>query len=356
MLFRLKLDIKKLVNEILDQLPTDTWTSKTTTFLDPCMGGGQFVREIEYRLRRYGHSDENISGRVFGIESNKLGVVYARNKYKLAGTYSVGDFLETDFKDMRFDVVAGNPPFQRNDSPNSHSLWEKFLERSFDLVKENGYVSFVTPYIGRRKVQRFFHDNDVVSYCGIGVDRYFDVGSTFCWYVIRSGKHNIKTNIMTEAGVFVSEFPNLGFIPNNITKDNLEFLTTMTTGPKLPVRTDCGIHSVNKEKFSNNSNTKFKYPTQHTSSQTRYCSEAPKSLKMKKVICSKSGYLKPWYDNGTTGVTEGSWIIEVKSKKQADQVINFLNSDNVKRFIRLISSNTSANDPSLFKLLAFQFK
>ena len=42
MLERIK-PLDALVVEILDQLPKEVWTSKTSTFLDPAMGGGQFV-------------------------------------------------------------------------------------------------------------------------------------------------------------------------------------------------------------------------------------------------------------------------------------------------------------------------
>ena len=47
MLGRLKFEIKPLVNEILDNLPHEIWQSSTTTFLDPAMGGGQFLVEIQ---------------------------------------------------------------------------------------------------------------------------------------------------------------------------------------------------------------------------------------------------------------------------------------------------------------------
>ncbi len=66
MLSRLKFAIAPLVKEILDNLPDSIWTSSSTTFLDPAMGGGQFLVEIERRLRVAGHSDENIANRVFG--------------------------------------------------------------------------------------------------------------------------------------------------------------------------------------------------------------------------------------------------------------------------------------------------
>ena len=72
MLGRLKFNIEVLVEEILDQIPEHVWLGDTTTFLDPAIGGGQFVVAIERRLRKYGHSSENIAKRVFGYEDNIL--------------------------------------------------------------------------------------------------------------------------------------------------------------------------------------------------------------------------------------------------------------------------------------------
>jgi hypothetical protein len=54
-LFRVKLMIGELVKEMLDQLPPRVWTDPTVTFLDPAFGGGQFLMEIERRLREAGH-------------------------------------------------------------------------------------------------------------------------------------------------------------------------------------------------------------------------------------------------------------------------------------------------------------
>ena len=104
MLSRLKFEISPLVKEMLDQLPSAVWSSSSTTFLDPSMGGGQFLVEIERRLRASGHSDENISARVFGCEKNKLRVNYAKNNKKLLSkNLHISDFLSYNWgkKSMR---------------------------------------------------------------------------------------------------------------------------------------------------------------------------------------------------------------------------------------------------------------
>jgi len=107
----MKFETEGLVTEMLDQLPQSVWTDPTATFLDPAIGGGQFVREIEQRLRAAGHSDVSIASRVFGFEDSMLHIRFAVNKHGLKGSYikkSYEDFFQMD--GMRFDVIVGNPP------------------------------------------------------------------------------------------------------------------------------------------------------------------------------------------------------------------------------------------------------
>lgn len=139
MLSRIKFEITPLVNEILDQLPASTWLSTTSTFLDPAIAGGQFVREIERRLRAAGHSDENIHSRVFGVEQFPHQVAYAVNKYGLKGQYVVGDFLSMVFS-MKFDNIVGNPPFN-----GKAALHQQFFNKGVDLLIDGGIIAFVQP-------------------------------------------------------------------------------------------------------------------------------------------------------------------------------------------------------------------
>lgn len=143
MLSRLKFEIEPLVAEMLDQLPEAVWTSDITTFFDPAIGGGQFVRAIEQRLRSQGHSDDNIRGRVFGFEESELHIRFAVNKHNLVGQYicnTYNNFLDTE-SSMKFDVVIGNPPYQNK----NQILWRDFVKKSIAVTKEHGYVNLVTP-------------------------------------------------------------------------------------------------------------------------------------------------------------------------------------------------------------------
>ena len=63
-LSRIKLDTTSVVNVLLDCVDQTLFERDDTTFLDPAMAGGQFLKAVEDRLRSHGHSDENISNRV----------------------------------------------------------------------------------------------------------------------------------------------------------------------------------------------------------------------------------------------------------------------------------------------------
>jgi hypothetical protein len=145
MLGRLKFEIDTLVDEILDQVPSEVWSSSSTTFLDPAMGGGQFVRAIENRLRNAGHSLANIASRVNGYESNRMRINFAVNKYKLVGTYTNKEFME-DKSNMKFDVIVGNPPFKNgNETGGKSSLWRKIVNKSWNQLNDGGIITMITP-------------------------------------------------------------------------------------------------------------------------------------------------------------------------------------------------------------------
>lgn len=57
-----------LVQEILDQLPVDSFTDPDKTFLDPSCGDGQFLSEVLIRKLQNGHSFEQALSTVYGVD------------------------------------------------------------------------------------------------------------------------------------------------------------------------------------------------------------------------------------------------------------------------------------------------
>ena len=142
MLGRLKFDIDELVNEMLDQLPVSVFESKSTTFFDPAMGGGQFLRGVIDRLRKYNHSDTNIASRVFGMESNQMRLVYAQKKNSVIGTLWKGGINELEDIDMKFDVVLGNPPYQDGSKTGGQNkIYNQMSVTSFIKIRKCYFLS-----------------------------------------------------------------------------------------------------------------------------------------------------------------------------------------------------------------------
>jgi hypothetical protein len=67
-------------------------------YLDPDMGGGQFLSELIRDQRSRGFSDENISRRIFGFSSDVMGMNYAINKENLIGNFEVLDFISLEIR------------------------------------------------------------------------------------------------------------------------------------------------------------------------------------------------------------------------------------------------------------------
>jgi len=189
MLSRMKFEIESLVKEILDQLPGSIWTSSTSTFFDPAIGGGQFVREIEQRLRNAGHSDKNICSRVFGLEESELHIRFAVNKHKLVGQYAkkpYDRFLEMD-NTMKFDVIVGNPPFNsskknRDDvdgnggTGGNSRLYKHFRTKALECLQPNGTLAFVSL---KNIVKDLIADHNQVDVINLMSDKDYWNGETF---------------------------------------------------------------------------------------------------------------------------------------------------------------------------------
>lgn len=275
MIFRLKLEITELVTEMVGKLPESLFISDSTTFLDPSMGGGQFVQAIESRLRKHGHSDDNIKNRVFGVEKSILRVNYAVNSRKLVGSYIVDNKDVPDiFMNMKFDAIVGNPPYQKAvGEMKTEPLWHIFVENSIKSLKDGGYLCLVHPsgwrnVDGRFKEVRGLITSKDVQYLEIHNERdgikTFNAETRYDWYVLQNVASKGKTLVKFQDGLEETiDLNKVKFIPNSafgsiislLAKDGEERVEILYSSSEYETR----LETSSKTKTS-----KFKYPIVYT--------------------------------------------------------------------------------------------
>lgn len=227
MLPLLKIDTFPLIDEILNRIPEHVWTSDSTTFFDPSITGGQVVSSIEKKLRAYGHSDENISKRVFGIEKNKMFVNYAVNKFNLVGTYYKEEFEQ---QDTQYDVIVSNPAHNHQGKSKGNKLYPKYVYYCSKMLKPNGYLSIIIPpgwtlggnnMPGNKGILRdvFKPNNLIVADLSSKYKKMFDADVS--WFLLQNTSNYTTTELITDHGTTQFDIRSVDFFSPEATEVSL---------------------------------------------------------------------------------------------------------------------------------------
>lgn len=349
---------KELVNEMLDQIPTKIWEDPKSTFCDQSMGKGTFLIEIVNRLVYiYGHKEEDAKSRVFGYE---IRVKYV-NYLKRRGYKNVfhKDSLTEKFN-MEFDVVLGNPPYQKKVGPKkTEAIWPKFVEKSFEICKEGGYVSLIHPNGWRnvdgnyKKTQQLLKSKNFINlkmYSDLDGLKIFNAAINFDTYLIQNiEKNNQKTEIQTQdKKIIYANIENMRFIPNG-SFDNIFSLVAKKEEETVNVLYSRSDYGTDKKHMSNFLSEENIYPC--ISNVTK--SENIKILYSKintnghfgvpKLVCGGASSGTNYFidNNGEYGITQFSFGI-VDSPENLINIKKALKSNKFQKLIKDIPNNSSA--------------
>jgi len=228
---------------------------------------------------------------------------------------------------MKFDLVLTNPPFQdrlkRGKTP--HKLWIDFTRSVFDrLLVDDGLLCQVSPSSFQspsNKVLTLMKENST-EWIDFDTDKHFpEVGSTFANYAIRKSPRNgTRTEVLDGNGAFrVALDDQVFYLPNDLCEEALSIhrKVVFDSSPKLEVEHDyVTCHNIilrTGSSLSREKTDEHVYPVFHTNRQIWWSSVRQEFANKKKVMWTRSGYTKPFYDSGKLGATDMGYFVLVPS-------------------------------------------
>jgi adenine-specific DNA-methyltransferase len=330
------------VEEMISKLPDYLLNKKDIKILDPCCGCGNFFIPLIDILKN-SHDLKNILENILtfnDINMDRINVVrkfFDDTKYKL--NITTEDFLNYK-EDEKYDLIVANPPYAKFSSgkraSKNHNLIGSFLEKSLQLLKDGGFLLFITPdnwmsYSNRNKLIETLTSYQI-HYLNIHTaKKYFKkVGSSFTWYIIEKtpfykniqiegiwNKILYKDVVKSEKRKYIPLYYN-SIIQNILHKtiDNLEL-------KKFKIETSSDLHIYTKKEFIQEEKTdEFKYKLIHTPSQICWSKKAHKYQDGYKIFISTTTYYKIFVDN--CGMTQSILFIRCKNREEAELLSTIL--------------------------------
>jgi hypothetical protein len=263
---------------------------------------------------------------------------------------------------MRFDVVIGNPPYSdekegSRSGSSSEPLWWQITKISFNLLKDDGILSFVTPttiFNGGERFTNLLLGKDAeydLQKIDFSADDHFKVGIDICRWVAKNSKPSFKVSVNDGRVIDCSQ---VDYISNDIYFDSI--LETLINAPyeKLNFnqsnRYDYNavarelkkrgkpeswakdlVDSPDEEHlYSVANNDKIKY------SRIKWKDHGVWRVFVPQFVGNKD--MKFWIDNemAATGTT---WTYRCNSKEEAEEVLSIVDTPEYKWIINKLKVN-----------------
>ena len=329
------------VEEMVSKIPESFWKNKNIKILDPCCGCGNFPFVIYYKLLKY-HSREDILTNMLyfnDLNMDRITVMQEIFDYDL-NIYNE-DFLEINITE-NFDLIVANPPYAKllpngKRASKNHNLIGLFIKKSFEILKPNGLLLYITPDNWMSHADRNTLISDLTNlqivYLNIHIaKKYFKkVGSSFTWYLIENtpSYKQIMIEGIWNKKIYTDhvESEKRNYIPlyyNKTIQSILHKTIDDKTLKKFDVKTSSDLHKYTKKTLiSQTRNDIYKYKLTHTPKQIVWSSRPHKFQDGFKVFISTTSYYETFVDN--CGMTQSIAFIMCKNETEAQKINKVLN-------------------------------
>jgi hypothetical protein len=387
----------ELIEEMLDKLPNKVWSNPELKWLDPASGIGNFFMIIYSRLfkglekwqsNEKTRSNWIIANMLYMIEINPKNVKISKKIFGSRANICCADFLQDSEKCFNifgttnnFDIIIGNPPFQDDISSikvtvaqGRHDIYPKFFIKSFELLNEDGYLSFINSAKWRapdkagdlKEMWDIFVKHNALFlkiYSAEETRKIFNgkALTRIDYYIIQKNtKYNNTIVIDEKKKEHKINLRDWHFLPNYDINNIKNILADEGNGIKIIYHSS--QFDKRKPYVSETKKGDYKYPILHSHTIKEgnifYWSNekelsGKKCVKMfdiPKVILIKGVYTYPTNDyKGEYGMSNYSFGVPINSKKEGNSVVNAINSEGFKRLISATKWSSNFTDHNMFK-------
>jgi hypothetical protein len=322
------------------------------------------------------------------VELNEKNVAVSRKIFGKDANILCMSFLTEDNKDVnpkvikkfgveKFDVIMGNPPFQKErtnvegTTAGRSILWGTFVDNSINFLVDGGYLCFINPS-GWRGLGNTHYLWDKISkkqllylhiYSKKQGKHLFNVGQRFDLYILKNTKNTKQTEIIDEFGEKHNiDLMNMHFLPNYAYNEINSILIDKDNGINVLFNSYYQASKQNKVLTK-----KYIYPIVHTITQdgigyiySDYKSENDiVHFGVPKVILNfnENQYSHKEQNDykGEYGMSQISFGIPIKSKKEGDEILKAIDSDAFKKIIAATKWGAFQTDYRMFKYFKKDF-
>ena len=372
----------ELIHEMLNQLPKNSWNNPNNKWLDPATGNGNFMAIVYTKLlhglkkkipvleKRKNHILQNM---LYMVELNKSNINQLKQLFGKRANICQANFLDqsdkwtSDLGSSQFDIIVGNPPFQMSKktkykgSVGRKTLWDKFLDFIFkqNVLMSSGYLGFITPANWRRpehELYKLLTRKNTLHYLHIygkkdGMQK-LNAQTRFDLFIVQEGSpsRNHKTIIIDEKGEnHKMDLSKWVFLPNYAFTHIKKIIVPKEKGLKILFDSN----KFNAKKLSKKKTAKNRHPIVHNITRRglglRYSKNKDIHFGTPKVLLNFNEKQYPFNDyEGKYGMSQITFGIPIKSKKEGEQIIDKINSSEFQEIIEATKWGSFQTDYRMF--------